>query len=875
MSLRLRVFLIVLTTACISGVSLYFISNYLFWRSFTQWEQTEITRSVTRMKETYQIEINILNAMSAGFAYRDDTYNFIREPDQTFIDTSLSDTTLEQLGVDLVMIYDLQHNPIASIRIRSNALQSIPPPEDIHVSIREIFPYSPDSNPEMLQSGLLQTSQGPLLVSIRFVRTTHNNKPPNGMILFGKYLNQQMMENWKPLTQISLDYATLDNTPLTADYQAAAAHFENSEEPVFIQPLKDQNEEIIHQRIAGYALLKDIRGENLVLLRVDEPRSIYTQGITSLRNLIPLFLMITLLMSGLSYLYFDRSFSKRLLTITEGFNRFRETHDFSLRISDKGLDELASLAKAANQTIEEIGQYEESLLKSERQFREVLQKLRLLAVILDKHGKITFCNDYFLKFTGWYRYEVIDQDWFNLFIPAEERDHRRRGFYKALDQGDDHPHSESYMLVRSNEKRLISWNNTVLRNKVDHLVGMARIGVDITTHRQTEQKVRNSLEETRLHLSRLTTLRKIDSTITNKNNLHEKLQAVASTIKESLGVDSVDILIIEPITMALIPTAAVGNELALIPPINLCNSEGERIDFCDNDEVLIFTDLNDGNLPEWLAVRYRDYCPYSFYAAAPMIIVGKQIGVLETFSKRNPIHDPEWATFLQSLALQAAIAFENAEMVQQIQQANRDLIQAYEATLKGWAHALELRDKETSGHSERMMDLATRLGSRKGLQANQLRNLSRGVILHDIGKMGVPDYILHKPGPLTDVQWSVMRQHPQFAYDILSDVPYLNEALEVPYCHHERWDGSGYPRGLKGEEIPINARIFAVIDVWDALTHDRPYRPAWTPDETMKHILDSSGSHFDPAVVKLFLKMICEEFPGLLSSELESLDVDL
>jgi HD-GYP domain-containing protein (c-di-GMP phosphodiesterase class II) len=142
-----------------------------------------------------------------------------------------------------------------------------------------------------------------------------------------------------------------------------------------------------------------------------------------------------------------------------------------------------------------------------------------------------------------------------------------------------------------------------------------------------------------------------------------------------------------------------------------------------------------------------------------------------------------------------------------------------------------------------------------------LLHIRRGALLHDIGKMGIPDAILHKPGPLTNEEWAIMRKHPQYAYDLLSSIDYLNSALDIPYCHHEKWDGSGYPRGLKKEEIPLAARIFAVVDVWDALTNDRPYRAAWSHEKTMAYIHEHSGKHFDPMVLKLFIQLIQQTNP--------------
>lgn len=191
-----------------------------------------------------------------------------------------------------------------------------------------------------------------------------------------------------------------------------------------------------------------------------------------------------------------------------------------------------------------------------------------------------------------------------------------------------------------------------------------------------------------------------------------------------------------------------------------------------------------------------------------------------------------------------------------LEEVNTKLLAAYEATIEGWSRAMDLRDKETEGHSQRVTTLTAQLAADFGMNNEQLLHIRRGALLHDIGKLGVPDSILHKSDKLTDEEWVIMRKHPQFAYDMLHSVEYLRPTLDILYCHHEKWDGTGYPRGLKGEEIPIAARIFAIVDVWDALRSDRPYRPAWKKEDALSYIREQSGKHFDPKVVELFFKVI-------------------
>ncbi len=200
------------------------------------------------------------------------------------------------------------------------------------------------------------------------------------------------------------------------------------------------------------------------------------------------------------------------------------------------------------------------------------------------------------------------------------------------------------------------------------------------------------------------------------------------------------------------------------------------------------------------------------------------------------------------------IAVEDGELEAVSHHIEHELAQAYDTTIEGWSRILDLRDKEAEGHSQRVTDMTLTLARSMGMSASELVYIRWGALLHDIGKMGISDSILLKPGLLTDVEWEIMRNHPEYAYQMLWPVAFLRPAMDIPYCHHEKWDGSGYPNGLKGEQIPLAARLFAVVDVWDALGSDRPYRAGWPEDKIREHILAEAGSHFDPRVVAMFLK---------------------
>ena len=210
------------------------------------------------------------------------------------------------------------------------------------------------------------------------------------------------------------------------------------------------------------------------------------------------------------------------------------------------------------------------------------------------------------------------------------------------------------------------------------------------------------------------------------------------------------------------------------------------------------------------------------------------------------------------LSYQVSLAIANAQLYTKSQQAIADLTQAYDATLEGWSRVLDMRDHVTDEHTHRVADLTIALASRMGISESELKNIRRGALMHDIGKMALPDHILQKPDMLSETEMEIMHSHPEKAYQLLSQIDYLAQAMDIPYCHHEKWDGSGYPRKLKGEEIPLAARIFAVVDVYDALTTDRPYRKAWSKEEALGYIQEQSGKHFDPQAVKAVVAILRE-----------------
>jgi len=358
-------------------------------------------------------------------------------------------------------------------------------------------------------------------------------------------------------------------------------------------------------------------------------------------------------------------------------------------------------------------------------------------------------------------------------------------------------------------------------------------------------------EQTVKQLERLAALRSIDLAISSVSDLQVTLTIVLNELVKQLKVDAACVLLLQPGSNRLEYVAGQGFYTRNIESTSLRVGEGTAgRSFMDRHVVQAPNLTIDRNFTRGQLLAAEGFMSYY---AVPLVTKGEVKGVLEIFHRSRLNPDQEWLDFLETLGGQTAIAVENSMLFEDLQRSNFELVMAYDATIEGWSRALDLRDRETEGHTQRVTNMTLRLARKMGLSEERLTLIKRGALLHDIGKMGIPDHILLKPEGLTEEEQHIMRQHPQLAYDMLEPIAYLRDALHIPYCHHEKWDGSGYPRGLAGTQIPLEARLFAIVDVWDAITTDRPYRKGWPRHQALSYIREQSGKYFDPKLVELFL----------------------
>jgi putative nucleotidyltransferase with HDIG domain len=378
---------------------------------------------------------------------------------------------------------------------------------------------------------------------------------------------------------------------------------------------------------------------------------------------------------------------------------------------------------------------------------------------------------------------------------------------------------------------------------VTHAVVVSR---DMTAYKKAE-------DQTKRQLRRLTALH--DVAITSQLDVNLIAKVLLSQITNELEMDAARVLLYDTETESLnqIATAGFRNPQGLSQRVPL---PPEHQDAASAPPCVISLPDTGGHA---FSTTPPDFWKAEGFAACfsvPLVAGGNLRGVLQIFHRQPVALDPELTSFLETLGGQVGVALDNANLFESVRQANVDLVAAYDTTLEGWVRTLDLRDKETEGHTQRVTAVTLKLAAALGItDRDELEHIRRGALLHDIGKMAIPDSILLKPGPLTDDEWHTMRRHPEYAYALLSPIAFLQPALVIPYCHHERWDGSGYPQGLAGTDIPIEARMFAVVDAWDALSSNRPYRAAWPADEVAAYLREHAGILFDPEIVQTFLRL--------------------
>lgn len=487
-----------------------------------------------------------------------------------------------------------------------------------------------------------------------------------------------------------------------------------------------------------------------------------------------------------------------------------------------------------------------ALRHSEARYRTLVENATEgIIVIVGEEGRIVFANPMAAEILG---QPLVTLEGLSVatLIHPEDRDQTMMRYAARL-RGENIPSRYTLRVItaRGSTRWLLLHAERIIWEEQPAILVMFS---DITERQEAEIYVNEKLRQ-------MAALRAIDTAIISHTEMTAVLTTILQEARNTIPMDAAALWLLDSDHRALSLAAAEGFRS---PQPSLRRSLDH--DPCAREVITTRTPVQHLNFGTFsVPPEIQEQCRlegFQAYLAAPLVAHGEIYGLFELFYRSPLENPPDWLSFFENLSTQTAVAVEHVRLFQALQDANRRLTQAYEATIEGWAAALELRDGSLSGHSRRVAEWSVALAKTLGLEEESLTHIWYGALLHDIGKMGIPDAILQKEDDLSPEEWALMKRHPEYALRFLESIEFLKPALDIPYYHHERWDGSGYPKGLRGEQIPLAARIFAVVDVWDALRTPRVYRPAWDDHTIAEYLRRESGRLFDPYVVSKFLSLL-------------------
>ena len=496
-------------------------------------------------------------------------------------------------------------------------------------------------------------------------------------------------------------------------------------------------------------------------------------------------------------------------------------------------------------------------LRAEVELRDSEERYRMLA-----ENAVDLVFRYRVQPTG--GFEFVSPSATTLTGYEPEEFYADPGFFRKLVHPDDLPKLEELATAGGALRSTLRWvhrdgrvlyteqHSRAVLGDDGELTAVEGIARDVTPQVLAERRVTSLNARLETHLDRFKAIHRIDTTILVDGPLRDVLRTTLQQVAGRLRIDAASVYRMDVAKGHLYPLATRG-----MPKRAVTLSLGQGI-AGEVAQTRASVRVRDAHGDSEHDTTFLEEFGIRGCYALPLVSMGRLESVLEFFTYEPLGLDDDAQVFAEAVSQQIALAIQRDTLVTGLQQARDELEDAYDCTMEGWALALDLKDEETAGHSQRVTDLTLRLAERLAVPKDELEPVRRGALLHDIGKMGIPDAILLKPGRLTDEEFEVVKRHPTYACDMLWDIPFLHPAMAIPHFHHERWDGTGYPEGLTGEGIPLAARIFAVVDVYDALTSDRPYRKAWSRAKALEHICEGAGSHFDPTVVDAFIGLVGE-----------------
>ncbi|MDK2810295.1 MAG: hypothetical protein PWR27_1004 [Petroclostridium sp.] len=817
MTLRKKTLIIIGATLAGLMVVLYATLKVILLDSFIKLEEQITRRNVERILSALYDELSTLNITTGDYAGWDDTYAFIESEDKGYVEANLVDETFAKLRLNLMLFVNSSGRIVFGKGFDLKKGKELPVPKSLQEHLSDNSPLLRHTATESSITGIILLPEGPMLIASQPILTSEYKGPIRGALIMGRYLDSEEIKRLAEITHLSLTMYQIADIQRIPDFQAAFSSL-TDEKPICIRPLGKDS-------IAGYSVIKDIYGKPGLMLRVDSPRAIYKQGQNSM-----LYLILSLLTSGLVFglvilLLLEKAVLSRLTRLTASVSRIGVNCDPSQRVSMTGRDELASLANSINGMLTALEQSQWKLQESEDRYRRLVELSPDAIAVYDYiEDQVVFVNNAGVKLMGAVSdQEIIGKSLTDIVHPdfreiarQRVRDIRKEGKETSLVEG-----------------KFIRLDGTDVDVEVasapityEGKLAMQVICRDITGRKQMEKKL--------IYLGLHDSL----TGLYNRAYFEEEMCHLDHGRLAPVGIILCDVDGLKLINDTLGHKA--GDSL-LVVAANLIREsfcEGDVVARIGGDEFAVLLPKSDQIAVENACHRIQETVA-RYNALNPELPLSISVGFAVS---------SETSTSITDLFKEADNNMYRKKLCNN--QSNRSAI--VQALMK----ALEARDFITEGHADRLQDLMIDMIEATGLPEHKATDLRLLAQFHDIGKVGIPDRILFKTGPLTSEEAAEMQRHCEIGYRIAQSAPDLVPIADWVLKHHERWDGKGYPLGLKEEEIPLECRILAIADAYDAMTSDRPYRKAMSCEEAVAELLRCAGTQFDPQLVLIFVQML-------------------
>lgn len=810
MTLRQKTLIIVLVTFTVLIVILYGVTRNILLDNFSKLEEHATRRDVERAVSTLSYDISTLNTTASDWAGWDDTYNFIEDGNEGYLLQNLVvESTYTVNRLNLLLLIDASGRIVFGKGFDLDNKNEQPVPIDFLQ--KHIFTNSPllsHSDTESSASGIVLLPEGPMLVASRPIVTSERKGPIRGTLIMGRYLDSSEIARLGEITHLSLTVQQSNDTERLPDFQTAQS-FLSEDAPILVRPLNENT-------VAGYTFIKDIYGKPILLLRADTSREIFQQGKTSVVYFILSFIAVGLIFSVVILLLLEKVILYRLARLSACVSNIGANSDFSARVQVLGKDELSSLAGSINGMLEAVEKSRSKLRESEEKYRLVFENSPLGLLHFNSTGTITACNDQLVKIIGSSKGAITGQNMLSL------PDKKMVDAVKQALSGVQSHYEGSYHATTSGKVISLKADFAPIIIKDNTAIGAVCIVEDITKRKMHEEQLK--------YLS-----------------LHDSLTGLYNRVYFEQEMRRLEVGRCFPVGMIV----------------------------CDVDGLKLVNDTLGHDKGDALLVAAADVIMEAFRESDVVArIGGDEFAVLLPNSPRDVIerafrrirdaaerHNEAKPELPLSISIGFAVSNgKKTNMKELFKEADNNMYReklhssqsARSAIVNTLMKALEARDYITEGHAIRLQDLVISMAVSVGLPERRVTDLRLLAKFHDIGKVGVPDRILFKPGTLTSEEAAEMQRHCEIGHRIALSAPDLVHIADWILKHHERWDGNGYPLGLGGEEIPLECRILAIADAYDAMTSDRPYRQAITHREALAELRKCAGTQFDPQLVSKF-----------------------